>query len=45
MIHYVIELALWTAGMFLIGCPLGAAARAVFAARGRRRGGGPSGAA
>jgi hypothetical protein len=27
MIHYGFELALWMAGLFLIGCPLGALAR------------------
>ncbi len=31
MIHYWMELALWMAGLFLLGCPLGAAARGLVA--------------
>ena len=33
--HYIVELALWMAAAFLIGCPLGAMLRGVFL---RRRG-------
>lgn len=31
MIHYWLELALWMTGAFLLGCPLGAAARGLLA--------------
>ncbi len=40
MIHYWVELAAWIGGMFLIGCPLGAAARSLLE---RDRGGSGSG--
>ena len=30
MIHYWLELALWIAGLYLLGCPLGALARRLF---------------
>lgn len=33
MIHYAIELSLWIGGLFLIGCPLGAAARGLLRRR------------
>lgn len=33
MIHYYVELALWMAALFLIGCPLGALARRLLDAR------------
>lgn len=36
MIHYHAELLLWMAGLFLIGCPLGALARRLFDRRGGR---------
>lgn len=40
MIHYYLELTLWMAGLFLLGCPLGALARRFVD---RRRSSRPSG--
>jgi len=39
LIHYWAELALWMAGLFLLGCPLGALVRRV--ADRKRLSGGP----